>query len=161
MHKYDKNHIFVLRLIIFIQIMKHIKITLVFILFIGMFNQTSAQFVKDLHKIESTQRSERAKIFYQMINHTKNPQIIDIRTPQEYANGHIKGAILINYYDRNFEKNIEKQHLDKYKPIFIYCRSGHRSGNAISLFKKMGFKHIVNLFYGLNEWKHLQLPLEK
>jgi len=141
--------------------MKNIKITLAFILFIGMFSQTSAQFVKDLRKVESSLKDERAKIFYQLLNHTKNPQIIDIRTPQEYAAGHIKGAVLINYYDPNFAKNIEKHHFNKFEPIFIYCRSGHRSGNAIELFKKLGFKHIVNLVFGLNEWKHLKLPLEK
>jgi len=84
--------------------MKNIKITLAFILFIGMFNHTSAQLVKDLHKVETTLKNERAKIYYQLLNRTKNPQIIDIRTPQEYAAGHINGAVLINYYDPNFAK---------------------------------------------------------
>ena len=158
MQKYDKSHIFAPKNY---YKMKNIKITLAFVLFIGMFTQTSAQFVKDLPKHQVTLKNERAKIFYQLLDHTKNPQIIDIRTPREYASGHIKGAVLINYYDPNFAENIEKHHFNKLKPIFIYCRSGHRSGNAIGLFKKLGFKHIVNLAYGLNEWKHLQLSLEK
>jgi len=141
--------------------MKKLQFYLFLFLMIGSVDISSAQFVSDLKKVETTIKNERAKIFYQILNRTKNPQIIDIRTPREYASGHIKGAILINYYDPNFAQNIEKAGLDKYRPIFIYCRSGHRSANAIGIFKKLGFKHIVNLAYGINEWKHLQLPLEK
>jgi len=138
-----------------------LKILSLFVLLLGYTSPVTAQFVKDVPKVQNTLKNERAKIFYQIISRVKDPQIIDIRTPQEYAQGHIKGAVLINYYDRNFAQNIEKAGLDKLKPVFIYCRSGHRSANAIEIFKKLGFKHIVNLVYGLNEWKHLQLPLEK
>jgi rhodanese-related sulfurtransferase len=140
--------------------MKNIKFTIALFLFIGIFSQASAQYVSDVAEIKTTLKNEDAKIFNQLVNHTKDPQIIDIRTPREYVNGHIKGAVLINYYDPNFAKNIKKHHFDKSKPVFIYCRSGHRSGNSINIFKKLGFKHIVNLTHGLNEWKRLQLPLE-
>ena len=141
--------------------MKILKILSLFVLLLSFSSPASAQFVKDIPKIQTSLKNERAKIFLQLVARTKKPQIIDIRTPQEYAQGHLKGAILINYYDRNFTKNIEKAGLNKLKPIYIYCQSGHRSANAIGIFKKLGFKHIVNLIYGINEWKHLLLPLEK
>ncbi len=141
--------------------MKKIQFSLFLFLIIGSIHTASAQFVSDLKKIETTVKNERAKIFHQILNQTKNPQIIDIRTPREYAAGHLKGAILINFYDPHFVQNIEKAGLDKYRPVFIYCRSGHRSADAIATFKKLGFKHIVNMVYGINEWNRLLLPIEK
>ncbi len=141
--------------------MKKLQFYFLTLFLFGTFQFSTAQFVKDLQKVEPVIRNTRAKIFSKLIHQTKNPQIIDIRTPGEYASGHLKNAILINYYDRNFAKNIEKAGLDKSRPVFIYCRSGHRSGNAIPVFKKLGFKHIINLAYGINEWKRLNLPLVK
>ena len=141
--------------------MKKLQFSLLLFLINGGIHTASAQFVSDLKKVDTTIKNERAKVYHQILNRTKNPQIIDIRTPREYAAGHLKGAILINYYDPNFAQNIEKAGLNKYRPIFIYCRSGHRSANAIDIFKKLGFKHIVNMVYGINEWKHLLLPIEK
>ncbi len=141
--------------------MKKLQLNLLVLFLLGAVQLGTAQFVSDLHKVKPTLRNARAKIFAQLISRDKNPQIIDIRTPGEYASGHIKGAKLINYYDPNFAKNIEKAGFDKYRPIYIYCRSGHRSGNSIPVFKKLGFKHIINLGYGINEWKRLEMPLEK
>jgi len=141
--------------------MKKLQQIFVIAFILGAFQMTNAQFVKDLAHAKPTLKNTRAKIFYQMLRHEKNPQIIDIRTPQEYKSGHIEGAVLINFYDPDFAQNVEKAGLDKYKPIYIYCRSGNRTGQSIKIFQKLGFKHIVNLSYGLNEWKHLQLPLVK
>ncbi len=141
--------------------MKPIKLSLLMFIFLTGLGTASAQFVSDIQKATPTLKNERSKIFYQLLGREKSPQIIDIRTPREYAAGHIKGAILINYYDPHFAENLEKAGLDKFQPVYIYCRSGHRSANAIAIFKKLGFRHIVNLVYGLNEWKRLQLPLEK
>ena len=54
---------------------------------------------------------------------TTSTQLIDIRTPEEYNAGHIKGAIMIDYYAGSFRDNFNK--LDKEKAIYIYCRSGN------------------------------------
>ncbi len=141
--------------------MKAAKYTFIIMFFLIGWSNASAQFVTDVKKATPTVKNERAKIFYQILSRTKDPQIIDIRTPREYAAGHLKGAIMVNYYDRNFADNLEKAGLDKFRPVFIYCRSGHRSSNAIAIFQKLGFRHIVNMVYGINEWQHLQLPIEK
>lgn len=141
--------------------MKKLSFGFLLFLLIGNINISSAQFVSDLKKVEINIRNERAKIFHQLLNQIKNPQIIDVRTPQEYASGHLKGAILINYYNPHFAQNIEKAGLNKYRPVFIYCHSGYRSANAIDTFKKLGFKRIINMVYGINEWNRLLLPLEK
>ena len=140
--------------------MKLFRLYIILFLLIS-FSPISAQFVSDVKKTEMTVRNDRAKIYFQLLNRAHNPQIIDIRTPQEYASGHLKGAVLINYYRPDFVRNIKKAGFDKLRPIFIYCRSGHRSARAIPIFEKLGFRHIVNMVYGINEWNHLHLPIEK
>lgn len=84
--------------------------------------------------------------------------IIDIRTPEEYKSGHIDNAILIDYYSSDFSKNIKN--LDKNASYLIYCRSGNRSGRAISLFEKLDFKQVKNLQGGIIEWKRNGYPLK-
>lgn len=76
--------------------------------------------------------------------------IIDVRTPDEFAQGHIKGAQLINIYDHDFEQKVAE--LPKDKPVYVYCRSSNRSMQAIPVFQKAGFKQIYELAGGMNAW---------
>lgn len=76
--------------------------------------------------------------------------IIDIRTPEEFSQGHIEGAVNINYYDRNFIDQIAKY--DKNQPIFIYCRSGNRTSSASKKAADFGFKEIYDLEGGILYW---------
>ena len=80
-----------------------------------------------------------------------NIQLIDVRTPDEFNLEHINQAININFFDEDFSKTIDT--LDKKNPIFIYCRSGKRSGNSISEFQKAGFTKIYELEGGILNWK--------
>ena len=85
----------------------------------------------------------------------KNVQLIDVRTPAEYQNGFIADAININFLDtENFKKQIET--LDKNKPVYIYCKSGNRSGKASKIFVDKGFTQIVDLSGGYLNWKKNQ-----
>ncbi|HEY9221374.1 MAG TPA: rhodanese-like domain-containing protein [Lutibacter sp.] len=79
-----------------------------------------------------------------------NQTIIDIRTPQEFSEGHIEGAININYFDDNFLDQIAKY--DKNQPIFIYCRSGNRTTSASKKAADFGFKEIYDLEGGILYW---------
>jgi rhodanese-related sulfurtransferase len=79
-----------------------------------------------------------------------NQTIIDIRTPQEFSQGHIEGAVNINYYDSNFMDQIAKY--DKNQPIFIYCRSGNRTSSASRKMADFGFKQINDLEGGILYW---------
>lgn len=79
-----------------------------------------------------------------------NQTIIDIRTPQEFSEGHIDGAININFYDSNFMDQIAK--FDKSQPIFIYCRSGNRTAVASKKAADFGFKEIYDLEGGILYW---------
>ncbi|MDP3945438.1 MAG: rhodanese-like domain-containing protein [Lutibacter sp.] len=79
-----------------------------------------------------------------------NQTIIDIRTPQEFSEGHIDGAININYYDSNFMDQMAKY--DKNQPIFIYCRSGNRTTAASKKAADFGFTEIYDLEGGILYW---------
>ena len=79
-----------------------------------------------------------------------NQTIIDIRTPQEFSEGHIEGAVNINFYDGNFMEQIAKY--DKNQPIFIYCRSGNRTTSASKKVADYGFKEIYDLEGGILYW---------
>lgn len=90
--------------------------------------------------------------------HLDTLQLIDVRTPKEYNAEHIKGAQNFNYFSKDFAKEIES--LNKQKPIYIYCRSGKRSGKSEAIFNKAGFTKIYNLEGGILAWKSKNLKTE-
>ena len=77
-------------------------------------------------------------------------QLIDIRTPAEFQEGHLKNAKNIDFLSSTFKKDISG--LDKEKPVYIYCRSGNRSGKSSLIMKSLGFKNVYNLKEGMNGW---------
>ena len=84
-------------------------------------------------------------------------QLLDVRTPQEYAEGHIDGAFNINIQSDDFQQRAEKE-LSKDSTILVYCRSGRRSMEAAEMLTKLGYK-VVNLKGGIIEWKGDGLPV--
>lgn len=84
--------------------------------------------------------------------------LVDVRTPKEFGNGHIAGAVNINLFDDDFNERILK--LDTAKTIYVYCASGGRSSEAAELLLKHGYKKVHNLKGGINAWKSNKLPLE-
>ena len=87
-------------------------------------------------------------------------QLVDVRTPKEFKAGHIKDAVLINFYDDNFNQ-ISEQKLDKNQPVYLYCRSGGRSAKAAKMYKDAGFKKVYNLLGGFNAWSASGQKIEK
>ena len=81
---------------------------------------------------------------------TPNVQLVDVRTPQEFANGHLENAKNINYNDPEFKQKIAL--LDKSKPIAVYCGVGGRSGKASKILVELGFKDISDLAGGMTAW---------
>jgi len=73
--------------------------------------------------------------------------VVDVRTPAEYAAGHINGAINIDVEAPTFESEIAK--LDKNATYAVYCHSGRRSGLATDAMSKAGFTHVDNLSGGI------------
>ncbi|MDG1672015.1 MAG: rhodanese-like domain-containing protein [Akkermansiaceae bacterium] len=87
------------------------------------------------------------------------PQVIDIRTPGEFAKGHIKGAQLINFFGKDFEKKLAE--LDPKKTYVTHCKSGGRSGKSLLIWKKLGFTKVYHLQSGFDGWKAAKLPIVK
>lgn len=77
-------------------------------------------------------------------------QLIDVRTPGEYINGHINKAQNIDWNGTNFDTQANA--LDKNKPVFVYCLSGGRSKKAASKLKELGFNDVVELNGGYLAW---------
>ncbi|MFK5880390.1 MAG: rhodanese-like domain-containing protein [Flavobacteriaceae bacterium] len=78
-------------------------------------------------------------------------QLIDIRTPEEYNEGYIKNAVNINFFDDDFMEQMSK--LNKDEPLYIYCRSGGRSGRASDKLEEAGFTKVYDLGVGMNGWR--------
>lgn len=85
--------------------------------------------------------------------------ILDVRTPEEVAQGHIAGASVLNFYDKDFERKLNLMQKDK--PIYVYCRSGGRSSKAAQMMSRNGFASVYNLTGGIGAWNQAKLPLEK
>ena len=77
--------------------------------------------------------------------------ILDVRTPEEFAAGHIAGAILIPDYE--IREKAESILTDKDQLILVYCRSGRRSKNAANELAALGYTNIKE-FGGINNWKY-------
>lgn len=94
----------------------------------------------------------------QLINR-RDAVVLDVREPAEYAAGHLPNARHIPLGQLGSRlKELEKF---KERPIVITCASGSRSGSALGLLRKNGFKEAVNLKGGVAAWQQASLPLEK
>ncbi|MCX4264384.1 MAG: rhodanese-like domain-containing protein [Muribaculaceae bacterium] len=82
-------------------------------------------------------------------------QILDVRTPGEYAGGHIDGAININIQSDDFQ-DVAYKELSKNSTILIYCRSGRRSLDAAGKLTELGY-NVINLKGGIIEWEDCNL----
>ena len=78
-------------------------------------------------------------------------EIIDVRSPEEYAEGHIEGARNVSITGSEFMDEVGR--LDREKPYALYCRSGNRSGTALQLMQQMGFTTVGHLASGLLDWQ--------
>jgi rhodanese-related sulfurtransferase len=83
--------------------------------------------------------------------------LLDIRTPREFTDGHIEGAVNIDYYNQNFIPRLKT--LDRHKTYLIYCRSGNRTAKSLAIFKKLGFTRVSHLESGLVGWVRERFPL--
>lgn len=83
--------------------------------------------------------------------------VLDIRTPAEFIGGHIRGAVNIDFYANDFKSKLEA--LDKDATYLIYCRTGNRTGQSLSLMQQLGFKRILHLENGITEWVGQGLPV--
>ena len=103
-------------------------------------NCDEAQEIKTITTLELKALLEKDKI-----------QLLDVRSPEEIKEGFIPTAKFVNYFDADFaEKAISK--LGKNRPVYLYCRSGSRSGKSAKILQEKGFE-VYNVLGGFNQWK--------
>lgn len=96
---------------------------------------------------------------YQELMKQPNTVILDVRTPEEFAAGHLPGAVLINIRDPESAKKFAA--LDKTKTYLVHCRSGQRSVTACNALGDLGMPNLYNMLGGINAWTAAGKPVEK
>lgn len=99
--------------------------------------------------------------YLELIEENKNnPEfvILDVRSPEEHAQGHIKDSVLLQLGSPEFNQKLGE--MNKNKTYLVYCRSGIRSSKAAKIMDKMGFKNIYNMKKGFMNWSACGLPQE-
>jgi thioredoxin 1 len=97
--------------------------------------------------------------FEKFLVEKSNALILDVRTPEEFAAGHVKGAVNLNIYDAGFKDALVK--LDKSKPVLVYCKAGGRSADAATQMQALGFSEVYNFGGGMLAWANADKPMVK
>lgn len=114
--------------------------------------------VLGLLRPEGTFSNLNAEEFDQLIRN-EGVLVLDVRTPEEYAEGHIANSINIDINEKNFREEVERR-ISKDHKVAVYCRSGRRSANACSLMTEWGYT-AFNLNGGIISWKENGKPMTK
>ncbi|WP_395717612.1 rhodanese-like domain-containing protein [Prosthecobacter sp.] len=125
--------------------MKHLLTTLLLLMPAFVFAEDPAKHVK---------ADEAAKIIAE-----GKVAIIDVRTAEEFKDGHITGAQNIDIMAADFETQLTK--LDKTQPTLVHCQAGGRSMRALKVFEKLGFTNLIHLDEGFGGWEAAGKPVEK
>ncbi len=96
--------------------------------------------------------------FSKKIKEQPDAPIIDVRTPEEFESGHLKGAKNIDWNADDFDSKIAG--LDKNVAVFVYCLSGGRSSSAAEKMRSIGFKQVYEMEGGIMKWRNQNLDLE-
>lgn len=97
--------------------------------------------------------------FWEQFSAEDTAFVIDLRTPEEFAKGHIEGAININYYHNTFDQWVDT--LNREIPMYVYGSKGHRSYKAARVFADKKFKEVYDLSGGFSRWEAESMPVVK
>ncbi|MDF2157467.1 rhodanese-like domain-containing protein [Algoriphagus sp. CAU 1675] len=131
--------------------MKNLKTLFLTLLMLAAFSAVSQAQSTDSATVVGVEK------FQKMTQKHKNI-LLDIRTPEEMSEGHLKGATNLDFLDESFSTKIAA--LDKNKTYLIYCRSGKRTAKAGAAMKAAGFKKVYMLDGGITAWKESGKPIE-
>lgn len=131
------------------------KLSILSLILIGFLSVScKGQVSKNIETIPATAFAEKIKA-------TPNAQILDVRTPEEFASQHIDNAVNVNWRAEDFIENSNK--FNKENPVFVYCLSGGRSKQAANKLSELGFSKIYDLEGGILKWNAAQMnaPTDK
>ena len=111
--------------------------------------------------LKSKKNDIKAHDVFELINNKSETEfiILDVRSSDEFYEGHIERAKNIDYNSKNFQEKVGN--LDKNSKYIVYCHSGMRSSRAVKVMKKLGFTDVQNLSGGIRKWRGKNLPLSK
>lgn len=108
---------------------------------------------------EQTATISQQELLTLMATPASNTIVLDVRTPNEFAQGHIKGAINISHDQIN--DNLSKIIGYKNQTVVVHCRSGRRAVSAENALRAAGFSDLRHLDGDMNGWQAADLPLIK
>ena len=114
---------------------------------------------KDETQVIKNISPQDAHVLIEKNKNDPNLVILDVRTPEEFSEGHIENAVNLDFYSDNFKEDLGK--LDKNKTYVTHCRSGSRSAKTLNLMKELGFKEAYNITGGIVQWENEGLPTTK
>ena len=120
------------------------------LLLICVARQAVAQTTKPVKQIDIEQ--------FDKLRQEKGHVVLDVRTAQEYTQGHVPGAVNVDISDPQFKEKVEA--LDKSKTYLVHCAKGVRSARAAKIMSPMGFD-LLDYHGGFDEWKKSGKPVEK
>jgi rhodanese-related sulfurtransferase len=82
--------------------------------------------------------------------------LLDVRTPKEFGEERIEGAVMVDYLSPSFRDEMAK--LDRSKSYLVYCRTGNRTNGAVKVMRELGFRNVSVLPGGITEWKEAGFP---
>ena len=138
--------------------MKKAGILIIFLMVVLYMNGSYAQSTQPKQMIKTINSSESAEMIKKNLKNKKFV-ILDVRSPEEYAEGHLANAKNIDFKATDFAEKVGK--LKKSKSYLVYCRSGHRSASAVEIMKSQSFKTIYNLDGGITQWTTDKYPVVK
>ncbi|MBD0286473.1 MAG: rhodanese-like domain-containing protein [Flavisolibacter sp.] len=119
-----------------------LSLFLFFIATPGLLNNIQAQTAAKEETLSSKKFEKKMK--------KRNTVVMDVRTAEEYASGHIPKSLNMDVQQENFTNRI--QSLDKSRTYLLYCRSGKRSAKALNIMKENGFDKVYHLEGGITAW---------
>jgi rhodanese-related sulfurtransferase len=82
--------------------------------------------------------------------------LLDIRTPKEFNEERIEGAVLVDFQASDFRDKIAR--LDREKTYLVYCRTGNRTKGALKVMRELGFRNVLHLASGITKWEEAGFP---
>ena len=138
--------------------MKKAGIIIIFLMVALCMNGSYAQTTQPKQLVKTINTNESAEMIKKNLKN-KNFVILDVRTPEEYAEGHLANATNVDFKATDFAEKVSK--LDKSKTYLVYCRAGHRSASAAEIMKTQAFQTIYNLDGGITQWTTDKNPVVK
>jgi rhodanese-related sulfurtransferase len=102
---------------------------------------------------------EQARELIQQRSGRSDFVILDVRTPAEFTEGHIRGAINLDISAPELERRLGA--LDRGKSYLVYCRTGNRSLRAVQAMERLGFRTVYHMNQGIVAWQQKKLPLSR